>query len=234
MSRVALILIGPPGAGKGTQARRLGKYLLLARISTGDILREAVREDSDLGQKANGFMESGDLVPDSLVNAIVEERLARKDCQHGFILDGYPRNLEQARFLSATLEKDDTQALAIGIQVRDEVLLERLASRRTCPNCEKVFNTKWSPSDGGDMCDSCGSILEHRKDDQVRVVAERLEVYSRDTEPLIEYFEKHGIYQPVNGEGSLDEIFSLILRVHEERRKASTGTNCNERSEESN
>ncbi len=192
MSAQAVILLGPPGAGKGTQGRMLGAALGYPRISTGDILREALRDRTELGKRAQGYMESGSLVPDALVDAIVRERLKRADCAEGFVLDGYPRTVPQAEFLDGLFAAEGTRPLAVGIQVDDEALVARLSGRLTCPSCNKMFHVESSPSRTGDRCDECGAALVQRKDDTVEVIRERLQVYHRETEPLVEFYSARG------------------------------------------
>ena len=217
MTTVAVILLGPPGAGKGTQARRIGQFFNYPRISTGDMLREAVRRKSVLGKKARRYIEAGDLVPDVLVDALVKHRLARKDCRRGFVLDGYPRTIHQAEFLESLFPEGALQILAAGIQVRDSVLLERVAGRWTCPKCGRIFNSASNPSREGKRCDACNTLLVHRPDDSSAVVRERLQVYHRMTKPLIQYYRKRGCYYRINGERSMDEIYEdlkeTILRA---------------------
>ncbi len=208
--RLALIMLGPPGAGKGTQARMMGEALSLCHISTGDILREALKNQTELGMKAKAFMESGALVPDELVDAIVAERLGRADCKEGFILDGYPRTIPQAEFLRS-FGKDGTRILALGIEVRDEVLIKRLSSRWTCPKCGKMFNANLDPGKIGGRCDACGTALIQRKDDTADVIAERLQVYHKTTQPLIHYYQEQGAYSEVNGDGPVEQIFDAIM-----------------------
>lgn len=210
---IAVILLGPPGAGKGTQARRLGEALNFPSISTGDMFREELNNQTELGKRAQAYMESGRLVPDEVVDAMVEARLSRRDCEHGFILDGYPRTIYQAKFLQGLMGGEDAQILTIGIHVEDEVLVDRLSSRWTCPNCGKMFNAKSSPSEAGDRCDACGTILRQRKDDSPAVVRERLRVYRRETKPLIAHFQERGSYVEVNGADAVDTIFENILQV---------------------
>ncbi len=206
-------MLGPPGAGKGTQARKLGEVLGFPCISTGDMFREELKNETELGKRAQAYMESGGLVPDEVVDAMVKSRLSRADCERGFILDGYPRTVPQAEFLLAMLSGEKTDILTVGIQVEDEVLVERLSSRLTCPKCGKMFNVKFSPSKAGDRCDACGTPLVLRKDDSPEVVRERLAVYRRATEPLIHYFQARGCYVEVAGDDPVDTIFNNILRV---------------------
>ncbi len=211
--RLAIIMLGPPGAGKGTQARMMSESLKIPHISTGDMLREALKNQTELGKKAKAFMESGALVPDELVDAIVAERLGRKDCRRGFILDGYPRTIPQAEFLRSIFDKDETKAVTIGVDVPDSELIKRLSSRWTCPKCGKMFNANLDPSKAGGRCDECGAALVQRKDDTAELIAERLQVYHKATRPLIQYYRDGGAYAEVNGDGPADEIFRSIIGI---------------------
>jgi len=211
--RTAIILLGPPAAGKGTQGRMLAEELAYPKISTGDMLREAVRGQSDLGKQARRYMESGGLVPDELVDEIVRSRLQREDCERGFILDGFPRTLPQARFLDGLLIGEGARIIAIGIHVGDRVLVERVVRRWTCPDCGKIFNVGSTPNRGGYRCDECGAVLIHRSDDSAEVMEERLQVYHRETRPLIEHYKEIGSYVEVDGERSIEEIYAAILDV---------------------
>ncbi len=212
-TRLAIIMLGPPGAGKGTQARMMSETLKFPHVSTGDMLREALRTQTELGKKAKAYMESGGLVPDELVDAIVAERLAREDCRRGFILDGYPRTIPQAEFLRSQFDKDGTKILTLGVEVGDRVLIDRLSSRWTCPKCSKMFNAHLDPSKIGGRCDECDTGLIQRKDDTAEVIAERLEVYHKNTKPLIRYYEEQGAYVEVNGDRPVNEIFNAIIGV---------------------
>jgi adenylate kinase len=213
MTRLAIILFGPPAAGKGTQARKVGAALHFPVISTGDILREAVRNQTSLGGEARRYMESGALVPDSLVDAIVKERLEREDCAKGFILDGYPRTVNQAAFLETAFKEGDLKIRVIGIDVADDVLVRRVAGRKSCPKCGKVFNAAAVPSQGGAVCDECGTALVSRADDSAEVVQQRLEVYHRQTQPLIDYYIGRGCYAEVDGDRPVDEVHSSIMKA---------------------
>jgi adenylate kinase len=209
--RLAIIMLGPPGAGKGTQARMMSEQLKFPHISTGDMLREALKNQTELGKKAQAFMESGGLVPDELVDAIVAERLAREDCRKGVILDGYPRTIPQAQALQALFDRDGTRILTLGVEVGDSVLLERLSSRWTCPKCGKMFNAGLDPSKARGQCDECGTGLVQRKDDTKEVIAERLQVYHKTTRPLIQHYKDRGFYEGVDGDRAVDEIFRSIM-----------------------
>jgi adenylate kinase len=211
---MALVLLGPPGAGKGTQARKLSVALKFPSISTGDILRDAVQNQTELGRKAQAYMESGSLVPDQLVDAIVANRLERSDCRDGVILDGYPRTIHQAEVLEK-LFSSARSILAIGIRVSKDILLERLAGRWSCPNCGKVFNVSNLPA--GRRCDECSTGLVNRKDDTAAVIEERLQVYDRSTAPLIDFYRSRDAYVEVDGERTVDDIHERILKVLEAR-----------------
>jgi len=209
-TRIAIVLLGPPGAGKGTQARRISAEFNYPAISTGDILREAAKKRTKLGIQAQQYMNSGALVPDDLVDAIVKERLTRKDCAQGFLLDGYPRTIHQAAFLEKLLAEEKTKILAIGIHIDHGLLVARLAGRWTCPNCGKMFNASSNPSSAGDRCDECGTPLVLRKDDSAEVVEERLQVYLQETKPVIGYFQERGLYVEVDGEKPVDQVYEAI------------------------
>ncbi len=213
MSRLALILFGPPAAGKGTQAKLVGAALHVPVISTGDILREAVRDETELGKEARRHMDSGALVPDEVVDAIVKERLRREDCVQGFILDGYPRTVHQAVFLEGAFKEGDLHIQVVGIRVADEVLIRRIAGRRSCPKCGKVFNFAGAASTEGAVCDLDGTLLITRADDTAEVMQQRLEVYHRQTQPLVDYYKGRGWYIEVEGDLPADEVNKSILKV---------------------
>jgi adenylate kinase len=213
----AIIMLGPPGAGKGTQARMMGEALKLAHISTGDILRAAVKSETELGIRAKKYMESGTLVPDEVVDAIILDRTKAEDCSLGFILDGYPRTIPQAVYLQSSLENEGIQILTLGIRISDSVLLERLASRWTCGKCSKTFNESLDPNKVNGRCDACGSKLVQRKDDAIDVISERLQVYRDMTKPLIRYYDDQGKYVEVDGEKSVSDIYTAILAIIKKR-----------------
>lgn len=211
--RLAVVMLGPPGAGKGTQARMMSEALKFPHISTGDMLREALREQTELGKKAKTFMDSGSLVPDCLVDAMVSERLALPDAAEGFVLDGYPRTIPQADFLMSLLGKD-AKIVPIGVEVGERELIKRLSSRWNCPSCGRVFNANLDPAKAGGEC-CCGARLIQRKDDTAAVITERLEVYHRTTEPLVQYYRKRGGYVEVDGERDMAGIFEAIMAAVE-------------------
>lgn len=211
-----LVLLGAPGSGKGTQGDRLAERLGAPRISTGDLLREAVREGTELGAKAKGFMEAGELVPDELVNSLLAERLGRDDAKPGFLLDGYPRNLDQAVSLETLLGGlGRSIAQVIYLDVKEEEVLQRLTRRRVC-GCGAVFHLDYAPPAKEGVCDSCGGELIHRKDDREDVIRERLRVYREQTEPLLGWYEGKGLLRRVMASGKIEEIFERVVATVEE------------------
>lgn len=209
-----MILLGAPGAGKGTQAERLAEEFGFHHLSTGDILRQAVREGTDLGQKAGKIMEAGELVPDHLISQVVEDRIRRQAKVPGFILDGFPRTVAQARYLAGITRNQSV--LAVNIEVDEEQLLKRLSGRRSCVTCGKIYNVYFSPSQRDGVCDACGSELIQRKDDREEVVKERLRVYQQQTAPVIEFYRGGGNYATVAGDRSVEEVFQeLSEKLHD-------------------
>lgn len=206
-----IILLGAPGAGKGTQAERLEKEFGIPQISTGAILRRERDLDSELGRKAKSYMDSGGLVPDDLIVAMVDKRLAEDDCRPGFILDGFPRTLEQANALEELLQKNERRIEAvINIEVEEEILVKRLLGRRSCPQCKAGYNVYFSPPQKEGVCDKCGSTLEQRSDDNEETIRNRFEVYKKQTQPLIDYYDDRGCYLSIDGDQPIEEIFKRI------------------------
>jgi adenylate kinase len=209
---VRLVLLGPPGAGKGTQAVRIAEKFALPHISTGDILRQAVRDETQLGLEAKKIMDVGQLVSDAVMLGIIRERLAESDAQKGFILDGYPRTLPQAEALDGLLgEADAPPVLVANIDVDSEELVKRIAGRRSCPKCGSVFNVHFKPPQKEGACDSCGSELIQRDDDKEETVRNRLSVYDNQTKPLIDYYGER--VAAVDGRGTPDEIFGKVAEL---------------------
>jgi len=202
-----LILLGPPGSGKGTQAKILLEDLGIPQISTGDMLREAVKNGTPLGQEAKGFMDRGGLVPDAVIIGLVRERLRMPDCAKGYILDGFPRTLAQAEALQVTLEGLG-QGLdrVLSLEVPDEELIGRIAGRRTCRKCGAMYHVRFSPSRSEGICDACGGETYQRGDDLEETVRRRLEVYAEQTAPLIRYYDAQGLLRRISGIGKIGEI----------------------------
>jgi len=213
-----LVFLGAPGAGKGTQAKRLVEKYGIPQISTGDLLRGAVAAGTPLGKEAKAYMDRGELVPDKVVLGMVKERLSQNDCKKGFILDGFPRNVAQAEALDKMLsEMNMPLDLALNLDVPFDDLLKRLTGRRTCRSCGQMYNVYYSPSKVEDKCDKCGGELFQRDDDKEETIRKRLEVYKAQTEPLIDYYTKKGILKSVEGTGNIDEIFSNICAILEKK-----------------
>lgn len=205
-----LVLLGPPGAGKGTQAERVSEELGIPHISTGNILRQAVAEETELGKKAKAIMEAGRLVSDDVMLGIIRERLAKPDAAGGFVLDGYPRTLPQAQALDRLLqEKERPPVLVVSIEVGKEELVRRIAGRRSCPECGAVYNVYSQPPRNEGRCDVCGHELSQRADDTEATVRERLSVYDRETRPVLEHYK--GCLTRIDGTGPPDEVFQALL-----------------------
>jgi adenylate kinase len=214
VSELNLILIGPPGAGKGTQAERLQHDFQLPFISTGEMLRENVKQETDLGRQAKSYMDAGDLVPDELILAMVAERLRAPDAQDGFILDGFPRNLEQAAALEKQLsELGRRVTAALLIDVPDEELIRRLSGRRVCVKGGHNYHVEFDPPKHEGVCDQDGSRLVQRDDDKPEVIKNRLEVYHEKTKPLIDYFDKQGLMRRIDGTRPAPEVHDHIRAV---------------------
>ena len=212
-----LIMLGPPGAGKGTQAQRLVDELDVPQLSTGDMLRAAVKAETEIGRKAQEYMNRGDLVPDEVVIGIIAERTTQPDCEKGYILDGFPRTLAQADALSEMLEqKSERIHHVVSIDVEDSALLARLLGRWTCRECGAMYHEKFSPPKETGVCDKCGGGLYQRADDQEESIRTRLKNYRAQTAPLIEYYKGKSVLRPVDGVGSPDEITERIMSVLKE------------------
>jgi adenylate kinase len=206
-----VILLGPPGAGKGTQAKMMTEKWRIPQVSTGDILRAAVREGTQLGLEAKGFMDEGGLVPDSVVIGIIEERIKEPDAADGFILDGFPRTIAQAEALEKILSDNDRKIEhVISIEVDDEELVTRLTGRRMCKSCGESFHMVFNQPSVENVCDACSGELYQRDDDQEDTIRQRLEVYHEQTSPLIEYYRERGGLREVDGAGSISDIFDQI------------------------
>ena len=205
MRKIKLILLGAPGAGKGTQAEIISKKYAIPSISTGNMIREAIAAGTEMGRNVKSFIDSGALVPDEVVIGIIKERLAKPDCENGFILDGFPRTVPQAQALDDMgVEITDV----ISIEVPDEKIVERMGGRRVCKSCGASYHVKFNPSENGEFCD-CGELLTIRSDDAPEVVKKRLETYHSQTEPLKGFYEAKGILKLVEGQEKLEDTTAL-------------------------
>lgn len=206
-----LILLGPPGVGKGTQAKLLSQHYDIPQISTGDLLREAVSEGTELGKQAKKYMDQGELVPDDVILGMVEETLQSDKCSDGFILDGFPRTVPQAEGLTAIMKKLSIQLDGVvSLEVDDQVVIDRLSARRTCVDCGAIYNVKTNPPEKEGVCDKCGGELILRDDDQPETIKNRLDVYKKQTEPLVDYYDSKGLLVSIDGSKSIDEIQNEI------------------------
>ena len=211
-----ILLMGPPGAGKGTQAERLTELLKIPHISTGDMFRKAQKEGTELGLKAKTYMEQGQLVPDEVTIGIVRERLAEDDCKIGFLLDGFPRTVQQADALEQILADLGTQLDAvINIEVDKDFLLERLTGRRVCKSCGATYHMEHIPPKKEGICDKCSSELILRDDDKPDTVKNRLSVYHKQTQPLIDFYSARGVLRSVDGTVDMKDVFAAIVEILE-------------------
>ncbi len=213
-----LIMLGLPGAGKGTQAKKLSIKYNIPHISTGDIFRNAIQNETELGKKAEEYLDSGGLVPDEITNNIVRERLKEDDCKEGFVLDGFPRTINQAEALEVMLENMGRSLdLALYINVTREELIKRLTHRRTCSNCGAVYHLDYDPPEKEGICDKCGGELIQRSDDKEEVVKERLKINSRNLKKLIEFYKNENKFAEVQSDAGIDEVFEKIDKIVKEK-----------------
>lgn len=214
MASVRVVLLGPPGAGKGTQGKLLRDRFEACQISTGDILRKAVADKTPLGKEAESYLSRGELVPDDVIVRLVGERLKQKDCANGFVLDGFPRTLPQAESLEEILK---TMALplnaVLSIQVPHDVIVQRLAGRRNCQNCGALYHVNFDPPSNGETCDRCGGGLQQRDDDREETITTRLRVYESQTAPLANYYRERGKLREINGVGKVEDIEKRIVEA---------------------
>ena len=209
-----IIMLGAPGAGKGTQAKRIAEKYHIPHISTGDIFRANIKEGTELGKKAKNYMDQGLLVPDELVVDLVADRIQKDDCKDGFILDGFPRTIPQAESLDAALAKmGGAMDYAIDVDVPDEDIVTRMGGRRACVGCGATYHVQFNPTRQDGICDSCGERLILRDDDKPETVQKRLDVYHEQTQPLIEYYSKAGILKTVDGTLEMDDVFAAIASI---------------------
>jgi len=214
IAAMRIVMLGAPGSGKGTQAQKLEAATSFPQISTGDLLRQAVADQTELGQKAKAVMDAGDLVSDDIVLGMIRERISRDDAKRGFILDGYPRNRQQAKDLSAVFDELGLGLdAAVLMDVPTEVLMKRLTGRRTCSLTSRLLNIYYSPQAELDECVNSGGQLLQRKDDNEKTIANRLEVYERETAPLVEYYRDTGLLASVSADGSVDEVYTRLAKT---------------------
>ena len=209
-----MVMLGPPGAGKGTQAAKIAQRYSIPHISTGDIFRAAIKEGTEVGLKAKKYLDSGELVPDGVVTEIVAERVKKDDCSGGFLLDGFPRTLPQAEALDKILSEGGCPLTAVvDLAVDREALVDRLTARRTCSECGENYNMVSKPTEKEGICDKCGGKLYQRDDDKRETIENRLSVYEKQTAPLIQYYERGGRLVSISGTGSMDDVFGRICKA---------------------
>lgn len=212
-----LIFLGPPACGKGTQTNRLSEYLGFPHVDTGSLLRAEIAKESEEGKIAKSFIDKGQLVPPELVGRIIANRLAQEDCRNGYVLDGYPRSLEQAVMLekiNAEINKDEKVSFkAIYFDIDTQILIDRIVARQSCPKCGEIYNKKFKPSKVENICDRCGTELKTRADDNEETARARFDTYFRETAPLVEFYEKKGVLYKIDANGSIDEVWERLLKV---------------------
>ena len=207
-----LVLVGPPGAGKGTQAQFISSHLSIPKISTGDIFRDNVSHGTALGRRAQAYMERGDLVPDEVTIALVTDRLADEDTQAGFLLDGFPRNVPQAETLKKMLLSWDTKLdVVLELVVDDDEVVRRLSGRRTCRRCGRIWHMSFDPPTVAGICDDCGGELFQRDDDREETIRARLQVYDAATAPLTDFYRARGLLRPIDGTGTTAQVLERVL-----------------------
>ena len=209
-----IIMLGAPGAGKGTQAKKIADKYQIPHISTGDIFRANIKEGTELGKKAKSYMDQGLLVPDELTLELIMDRFQNPDCANGYVLDGFPRTIPQAEALTAALEKNgETIDYAINVEVPDENIVARMSGRRACLACGATYHVVYAPTKEEGLCDRCGEKLVLRDDDKPETVKKRLDVYHSQTQPLIDYYTKQGKLVEVDGTQNVDAVFDAIVKI---------------------
>lgn len=209
-----IIMLGAPGAGKGTQAKKIAAQYSIPHISTGDIFRANIKNNTELGQKAKTYMDKGELVPDSLVVDLIMDRFKEADCANGYVLDGFPRTIPQAEALDNALKANGEKVdYAINVEVPDENIINRMSGRRACVGCGATYHIKYNPTKVEGVCDACGEKLILRDDDKPETVKNRLSVYHEQTQPLIDYYKKAGVLAEVDGTKDMEEVFKDIVNI---------------------
>ena len=209
-----IVLLGPPGAGKGTQAKSISNRYSIPHISTGDIFRKNISEGTPLGIEAKSYIDKGQLVPDEVTINMVKDRLTWEDCKNGYLLDGFPRTVAQAEALEEFLEdRNEKLDTALSIEVPNNFILERMTGRRVCPSCGASYHVKFNPPTKAGVCDVCGSDVVQRKDDTEETVSERLDVYERQTQPLIDFYNNKNLLSTVDGTKAINEVFEGICSI---------------------
>ena len=209
-----IIMLGAPGAGKGTQAKKIAEKYEIPHISTGDIFRANIKNGTELGMKAKEYMDKGALVPDELTCDLVMDRISQEDCKNGFVLDGFPRTIPQAKALDSALEKiNEKMDFAVDVDVPDENIVNRMGGRRACLNCGATYHIVFNPTKSEGICDTCGKQTVLREDDKPETVQKRLHVYHEQTQPLLDYYKEQNILKSVDGTKPMDEVFSDIVAI---------------------
>ena len=209
-----IIMLGAPGAGKGTQAKKIAEKYSIPHISTGDIFRANIKNNTELGKKAKTYMDKGELVPDELVVDLIMDRFKEADCANGYVLDGFPRTIPQAEALDKALAaNNETVDYAINVEVPDENIINRMSGRRSCKDCGAIFHVQYNPPKKENCCDVCGGELILRDDDKAETVKKRLDVYHTQTQPLIDYYTTQGVLKTVDGTAALDKVFQAIVEI---------------------
>ena len=209
-----IIMLGAPGAGKGTEAKRIAQRYGIPHVSTGDIFRANIKNGTELGMKAKAYMDAGNLVPDEITIGMLLDRIHEADCEKGYVLDGFPRTIPQAESLTAALkERGEKMDYAIDVDVPDENIIKRMSGRRACLACGATYHIAYNPPKKEGVCDQCGEPLVLRKDDKPETVKNRLEVYHQQTQPLIDYYKKEGILAQVDGTQNMDQVFEDIVKI---------------------
>ena len=217
MTKKELIFLGPPACGKGTQTNRLAEYFNLPHVDTGSLLRAEIKSESENGKIAKQYIDKGQLVPVELVAKIIKDRLAQKDCEEGYILDGFPRSAEQADMLTKINEELDgdkeVSFKAVYFDLDQEILISRIVNRRSCPKCGEIYNIKFHPPKTEGVCDKCGTELTQRKDDNEETAKARFETYFRETAPLVDYYKNKEVLRTIDANGTIDEVWERLLKV---------------------